>query len=122
MNRLIVGTVTALYCPDKPKTKPDNRRTLEKTITYDVSTGAFIPSVQVVDGGQTDAGAVTSYNGVEFAAADWDTFKGYCDDWTAVTVVDLRGVSTANCHINLLDFDDSKHFGSVSAIFEVWRV
>ena len=101
MNRLTIGTVTALLAPDEATSQPDDRQELVKTFSY--SGGAIVPGVLVVDGGAVANGRVDSYSGVKFSAAGWATVLGYATNRTMVSVTGLDGV-TATCRVRVKQY------------------
>ena len=119
MKRLIIGSVTALWTPDEPKVTPDDRQELVKTFT--LSGGAYVPSVVVVDAGRTDDGEVKAYSGVKFTSTDWATVQGYAKTRTMVTVVGTDGVSGLGRIVDKGSIEN-KHFNSVTADIEIWRI
>lgn len=120
MNRLIIGTVTAMLTPDEANIQIDDRQELIKTVAY--SGGAFVPSVCVIDGGVCAAGKVDSYSGVKFKAADWPTVLGYSTNRTLVSVTGLDGVAESNCRVVIKQAEMQKKFSSVTADLQIWRV
>jgi len=120
MNRLTIGTVTALLAPDEATSTPDDRQSLEKTFSY--SGGAIVPGVLVVDGGTVASGRVDSYSGVKFSAADWATVLGYATNRTMVSVTGLDGVTVASCRVRVKQYQDQRRFNTVIADLEIWRV
>ena len=119
MNRLQIGTVTAQLSADARHT-PDDRQELVKTIT--LSGGVCVPSVAVVDVGNCADGETISYSGVVFTATDWATVKGYWQNRTLVAVVGVDGVTYGSCRIVVRQWTHNKHFTSVAADIEIWRV
>ena len=119
MNRLQIGTVTAQLSADARHT-PDDRQELIKTIT--LSGGVYVPSVTVVDAGNCEDGETISYSGVVFTATGWATVKGYWQNRTLVTVVGVDGVTYSSCRIVVRQWTRNKHFTSVAADIEIWRV
>lgn len=120
MNRLIIGAVTALLSPSEAQITPDDRQEKVKTVSYE--NGAFVPSSIVVDGGYFPGGLVESYSGVKFKASDWPAIYSYWASRTRVPVTGLDGAAADNCRIVLRGWTVSKHFGTVTADLEVWRV
>ena len=119
MNRLIIGSVIALFTPD-PTFRPDDRQELVKTVTY--SGGVFSAGVVVIDGGNVPNGRIDAYSGVKFSAADFATVKTLADARTLSTVVGTDGVSVSNCRVVLKSWFIIKNFTSVTADIEIWRV
>ena len=120
MARLVIGTVTAIRSPDEAQVTPDDRQELVKTVAY--AGGSFTPSIQVLDGGTSDQGAVISYSSIRFHAGDWATIRGYWTDRMLVSVVGIDGELLTNCRIVLKQWKIDRKFKVVTADLEIWRV
>ena len=120
MARLVIGAVTAMRSPDEAQVTPDDRQELVKTVAY--AGGSFFPSVQVLDGGTSDDGAVTSYSGIKFHAGDWATIRGYWTGRLLVSVAGIDGELLTNCRIVLKQWKLDRKFNVVTADVDVWRV
>lgn len=119
LNRVQIGTVTAQLSAEARHT-PDDRQEIVKTIT--LSSGGYVPSVAVVDSGNCSDGETISYSGVVFTAVDWATVKGYWQNRTLVTVVGVDGATYGSCRVVIRQWTRNKHFASVAADIEIWRV
>ena len=120
MNRLIMGSVTALLAPNEAKITPDDRQEKVRTVSYE--NGAFVPSTVVVDGGYLPGGQVEGYSGVKFKAADWPTVYSYWASRAKVPVTGLDGKTADGCRIVLKGWATDKRHGVITADLEIWRV
>ena len=120
MNRLKIGTVTALLTPDEIRITPDDRQELIKTVEH--TGGVFVPSVSVVDGGICATGAIMTASGVKFSAVDFGTVKGYWENRTLVAVTDLAGTQIDNCRIKITQWTENKKFDAITCDLEVWQL